>query len=162
MSNPVVRKIVENIMNDKFDTLKEDLSKAVSAKAVTILESKKAMVGKNFFGKKKKMNEEMSPSNLSTRTKKSLVSALRDHQKNGYDELSPHLENAWKGRKAEAGSHPAFDNLHHEVQNHLVKAYHTFAKDAEDADGIDDFDHEGIANHLDSAVEAHNNNMPKK
>jgi len=49
MSNSIVRAIVENIVSDKFDTLKEDLSKAVSSKAVTVLESKKAMVGKNFF-----------------------------------------------------------------------------------------------------------------
>ena len=49
MSNLVVRTIVENIVNDKFDTLKEDLSKAVSAKAVSVLESKKVMVGKKFF-----------------------------------------------------------------------------------------------------------------
>ena len=58
MSNAVVRTIVENIMNDKFDTLKEDLSKAVSTKAVNVLESKKAMVGKNFFGNKKNMVNE--------------------------------------------------------------------------------------------------------
>ncbi len=54
MSNEVVRTIVENIVNDKFDTLKEDLSKAVSAKAVNVLESKKAMIGKKFFGGKEK------------------------------------------------------------------------------------------------------------
>ena len=53
MSNAVVRTIVENIVNDKFDTLKEDLSKAVSAKAVNVLESKKAMIGKTFFEEKK-------------------------------------------------------------------------------------------------------------
>jgi len=55
MSNSSVKKIVDNIISDKFDTLKEDLSKAVSSKAVTVLESKKAMIGKKFFGK---MSEE--------------------------------------------------------------------------------------------------------
>ena len=54
MSNEVVRTIVENIVNDKFDTLKEDLSKVVSAKAVNVLESRKAMVGKTFFEAKNK------------------------------------------------------------------------------------------------------------
>jgi len=49
MSNSSVKKIVDNIISDKFDTLKEDLSKAVSSKAVTVLESKKAMIGKKFF-----------------------------------------------------------------------------------------------------------------
>lgn len=49
MSN--VRTIVENIVNDKFENLKEDLSKAVSAKAVNVLESKKAMIGKKFLSK---------------------------------------------------------------------------------------------------------------
>lgn len=53
MSNAVVRTIVENIISDKFDTLKEDLAKAVSAKAVNVLESKRAMVGKKFFEKEK-------------------------------------------------------------------------------------------------------------
>ena len=53
MSNPVVRTIVENIVNDKFETLKEDVSKAVSAKAVNVLENKKAVVGKKFFEAKK-------------------------------------------------------------------------------------------------------------
>jgi len=53
MTNSIVRTIVENIVSDKFDTLKEDLSKAVSSKAVTVLESKKAMVGKSFFEEKK-------------------------------------------------------------------------------------------------------------
>lgn len=53
MSNSIVRAIVENIVNDKFDTLKEDVSKAVSTKAVTVLESKKAMVGKKYFEEKK-------------------------------------------------------------------------------------------------------------
>ena len=43
MSNAVVRTIVENIVNDKFETLKEDVSKAVSAKAVNVLENKKAV-----------------------------------------------------------------------------------------------------------------------
>lgn len=57
MSNAVVRTIVENIVNDKFESLKEDLSKAVSAKAVNVLESKKAMIGKTFFEEKKKINE---------------------------------------------------------------------------------------------------------
>lgn len=53
MSNPVVRTIVENIVNDKFESLKENVSKAVSAKAVNVLESKKAMIGKKFFEAKK-------------------------------------------------------------------------------------------------------------
>lgn len=53
MNNSNVRKIVENIMSDKFDTLKEDVSKTVSAKAVNVLESKKAIVGKKFFEAKK-------------------------------------------------------------------------------------------------------------
>lgn len=57
MSNHIVRTIVENIVNDKFDTLKEDLNKAVSEKAVNVLESKKAMVGKKFF-EKEEFNEE--------------------------------------------------------------------------------------------------------
>lgn len=51
MSNQIVRTILENIVNDKFDTLKEDLNKAVSEKAANALESKKAMVGKKFFEK---------------------------------------------------------------------------------------------------------------
>jgi glycine cleavage system regulatory protein len=54
MSNAVVRTIVENIVNDKFESLKEDVSKAVSAKAVNVLESKKAMIGKKFFDGKGK------------------------------------------------------------------------------------------------------------
>jgi len=49
MSNAIVKAIVENIMNDKFETLKEDLSKAVSEKAVNVLESRKTLVGKKFF-----------------------------------------------------------------------------------------------------------------
>ena len=76
MSNEIVRTIVENIVNDKFDTLKEDLSKAVSAKAVNVLESKKAMVGKTFFDE---MNETMKQSTRSVQLGKVPV-AGRDRE----------------------------------------------------------------------------------
>jgi len=51
MNNLTTKKIVENIIDNKFNTLKKDFSKIVSLKAVTILENKKVMKGKNFFDK---------------------------------------------------------------------------------------------------------------
>lgn len=52
MSNENIKKIVEDIYNSRFDSLKEDVAKAVSNKAVSILESKKAEIGKAYFTKK--------------------------------------------------------------------------------------------------------------
>jgi len=49
MSRENVKTLVENIYNSKYDTLKEDLAKVVSGKAMNVLESKKADVAKAFF-----------------------------------------------------------------------------------------------------------------
>jgi hypothetical protein len=51
MSKDIVKNIVENIYNDKFNTLKEDVAKIISKKAVDILEHKKVQVAKGFFNK---------------------------------------------------------------------------------------------------------------
>jgi len=51
MNNLTTKKIVENIIDNKFNTLKEDFSKIVSLKAVTVLENKKVIEGKNFLTK---------------------------------------------------------------------------------------------------------------
>jgi hypothetical protein len=53
MSRETVKNLVENIYNSKYDTLKENLAKVVSGKAMNILESKKADVAKSFFVSKK-------------------------------------------------------------------------------------------------------------
>jgi hypothetical protein len=52
MSNKIVKNIVENIYNDKFNTLKEDVANVISRKAVDLLENKKIIVGKKFFESK--------------------------------------------------------------------------------------------------------------
>lgn len=51
MNKETVKTIVENIYNSKYDTLKEDVAKSLSAKAVNILESKKVDAAKVFFSK---------------------------------------------------------------------------------------------------------------
>jgi hypothetical protein len=51
MSADIVKNIVENIYNNEFNTLKEDVAKIISRKAVDILENKKIEVAKNFFNK---------------------------------------------------------------------------------------------------------------
>lgn len=52
MSRENIKNLVENIYNSKYDTLKEDVANIVSNKAVSILESKKAEIGKAYFAKK--------------------------------------------------------------------------------------------------------------
>jgi|APGre2960657468_1045069.scaffolds.fasta_scaffold679894_1 hypothetical protein len=52
MSKDIVKNIVENIYNDQFNTLKEDVATAISKKAVDLLENKKIVVGKKFFENK--------------------------------------------------------------------------------------------------------------
>jgi hypothetical protein len=51
MSRDIVKNIVENIYNDQFNTLKEDVANVISRKAVDVLENKKNEVAANFFNK---------------------------------------------------------------------------------------------------------------
>jgi hypothetical protein len=51
MSNNL-KSIIENIYNDKFNTLKEDLAIVMSKKAVDVLENKKVDVAKKYFNAK--------------------------------------------------------------------------------------------------------------
>jgi hypothetical protein len=51
MSKDIVKNIIENIYNDQFNTLKEDVAKIISNKAVDLLENKKIEVAKGFFNK---------------------------------------------------------------------------------------------------------------
>lgn len=93
MSNEFVRAIVENIVNDKFDTLKEDLSKAVSAKAVNVLESKKVMVGKKFF-EKEEVNEEIDEDfNIGEKVRATNPKATPRYEITDKDDTHYHLKN---------------------------------------------------------------------
>jgi hypothetical protein len=49
MSREITRKIVEDIYSDTYVSLKEDVSKAISEKAVSVLEDMKSHVAKRFF-----------------------------------------------------------------------------------------------------------------
>jgi hypothetical protein len=49
MSNQVKKEIVEDIYNQKYASLKEDISGIISKKAVSTLENMKADVAKKFF-----------------------------------------------------------------------------------------------------------------
>ena len=49
MSREISRKIVEDIYSDTYVSLKEDVSKVISEKAVSVLEDMKSHVAKSFF-----------------------------------------------------------------------------------------------------------------
>lgn len=105
MSNSIVRTIVENIVSDKFDTLKEDLSKAVSSKAVTVLESKKAMVGKKFFDKmSKEPIDEISQDRKSAYKKAAVEYIGKNWQKYGDPETEKGMVKRSKGLKRATGN----------------------------------------------------------